>query len=174
MRLGLALLAFLALAGCGFQPMYGGFQGAALKGQLANIGIDPIPDRVGQILRQNLLEEMGGNGKASDYTLRVTLNTKAEGSGFRADEASTRTNLTLTAQYKLVRVSDDHVMFDDEAVVFAAYDVVESDFATLTARQDTERGLAEQAARLIGTRLAAYFRTEKQQAAANEAPAAGH
>lgn len=168
-RAAIALL-LLALAGCGFEPMYGGGSGTVLQADLSGIDVAPIPDRTGQTLQQNLSDQLGG-GNGTDYRLEVTLAQTDTGSGFRADEATTRINIMLTASYKLRRLSDDAILLDGQAKAFSAYDVVESEFATLTTRQDTLRGLAEELSRRISTRLASYFRNQEDSAPHEAAPA---
>jgi hypothetical protein len=56
------------------------------------------------------------------------------------------------------------VLLTEQARAFSAYDVVESEFATLTTRQDTLRGLAEELSRRISGRLAGYFRNQEDSA----------
>lgn len=163
LRAAAIAILFLGLAGCGFEPMYGGSSGAALQNELGSIDIAPIPERTGQILWQNLAEQTGG-GRGTEYSLEVTLKQTDTGSGFRADEATTRINVMLTAQYQLRRLGDDKVILQDQSKAFAAYDVVESEFATLTTRQDTLRGLAEELSRRITGRLASFFRNEEDSA----------
>jgi LPS-assembly lipoprotein len=114
-------------------------------------------------LQQNLSDQLGG-GTGTDYRLEVALEQADTGSGFRADEATTRINIMLTAKYTLRRLSDDTVLLTEQARAFSAYDVVESEFATLTTRQDTLRGLAEELSRRISGRLAGYFRNQEDSA----------
>jgi LPS-assembly lipoprotein len=161
-RAAIAVL-LLTLAGCGFQPMYGGSDGSALQADLSGIDIAPIADRTGQILQQNLSDQLGG-GNGTDYRLEVALEQTDTGSCFRADEDTTRIIIMLTAKYTLRRLSDDTVLLDERARAFSAYDVVESEFATLTTRQDTLRGLAEELSRRISARLAGYFRNQEGSA----------
>lgn len=150
--------------------MYGGGGGAALQSELSGIDIVPIPERTGQILQQNLAAQLGG-GHGTDYRLEVTLEQTDTGSGFRADEATTRINVTLTAKYELRRLSDDAILLNTQTKAFAAYDVVESEFATLTTRQDTLRGLAEELSRRITARLVGFFRNHEDSAADEGTPA---
>lgn len=160
----------LLLAGCGFSPLYGGAGGTALQADLAGISVSPIPERSGQILRQSLLDQMGQDDPK--YRLDIKLEQTDVGSGFRADEATTRINITLLAKYELHRISDGKLILSDETSAFSAYDVVTSEYATLTARQDTLRDLAERLSRRITTRLLAHFREAENES--HEAAAAGH
>src|SRR3989337_3733984 len=58
-------LAALALAGCGFQPLYGGTTagGAKLAEVMAAVETTPIPGRVGQKLRNELIFTNTGGGR---------------------------------------------------------------------------------------------------------------
>ena len=60
-----------ALAGCGFQPLYGGTTagGAKLAEVMAAVEIDPIPGRVGQRVRNELIFENTGGGYAATAAL---------------------------------------------------------------------------------------------------------
>ena len=168
-RLALTAL-LLLLAGCGFSPLYGGAGGTALQANLAGISVSPIPERSGQILRQSLLDRMGQSDP--QYRLDIKLEQTDAGSGFRADEATTRINITLLARYELHRISDGKLILSDETSAFSAYDVVESEYATLTARQDTLHDLAELLSQRITARLVAHFRAAGDDS--HETAAAGH
>jgi len=161
---GLLIVLLLALGACGFRPMYGGSEGQVLSRDLAGISVAPIPERLGQLVRDSLRDQLPGSDKqAARYRLSVSLDLEEEGVGFRQDEAITRTNVMLTAQYRLVALADQKVAIDGQARAFGAYDVVKSDFSTLVARRDIERNLAEQVAAQIHTRLAAHFRAGRSE-----------
>ena len=66
----IAGLSALALAGCGFQPLYGGTTagGARLAEVMKGVDITPIPGRVGQKLRNELIFASTGGGLASSHT----------------------------------------------------------------------------------------------------------
>ena len=57
-------LAASALAGCGFQPLYGGTTagGARLAEVMKGVDVTPIPGRVGQKLRNELIFATTGGG----------------------------------------------------------------------------------------------------------------
>src|SRR5262245_35104128 len=73
----LAGLAALALAGCGFQPLYGGTTagGQRLSEVMAGVDIVPIPGRVGQRVRNELIFANTGGGVAapSRYRLEIAI-----------------------------------------------------------------------------------------------------
>ena len=74
----LAGLAALALAGCGFQPLYGGSTagGAKLAEVMKGVDITPIPGRVGQRLRNELIFANTGGGNAGPTRYRLDIAVK--------------------------------------------------------------------------------------------------
>ena len=148
------------LSACGFQPLYGEnpVSAPAIEA-LANIEIAPIPDRLGQIVKNHLEDKLTplGPSAAPRYVLEVTLTKEIEGFGFRPDESITRENLRLEAAYRLIRSDNNQPVLEGSARSNMAYDVVRSDFANLSAREDAERRTAEQLVNIITNRLSLYF-----------------
>src|SRR5262245_11734196 len=70
-------VAACALAGCGFQPLYGGTTagGQKLGDVMAGIEINPIPGRVGQKIRNELIFATtgGGYGAPTRYQLDISI-----------------------------------------------------------------------------------------------------
>ncbi|HKA64672.1 MAG TPA: hypothetical protein VKD00_02965, partial [Methyloceanibacter sp.] len=65
------MTAALALAGCGFQPLYGTTAGGSRLGAvMAGVDVTPIPGRVGQRLRNELIFENTGGGAAAPATYK--------------------------------------------------------------------------------------------------------
>ena len=62
------LLLCLALAGCGYKPLYGENRGdsAAMTADLATIRIEAIPDRIGQKMYNMLHERLTPDGRIAD------------------------------------------------------------------------------------------------------------
>ena len=71
-------LSALALAGCGFQPLYGGTTagGARLAEVMKGVDITPIPGRVGQKLRNELIFTNTGGGIAGPARYRLDITVK--------------------------------------------------------------------------------------------------
>lgn len=157
------MLALFILSGCGFTPMYAENQaGDGLSETFSKVAIAPIADRIGQVVQNHLQDRMNPYGQpaAPDYLLRVTLNQALEGYGFRSDDSVTRESLTLTATYQLVDQKSGEVVLSDEVRAIQAYDVVQSDFANFSTRQDAEARTALQIAELLTARLGLYFKSE--------------
>lgn len=163
MRTWLGLSLALVLAGCGFTPMYAASDnGTGLADQFSTVQVAPIPNRVGQVVRNGLMDRLNPHGPpgAPLYRLEVTLAEAVEGFGFRPDEAITRENLRLDATYRLVRTADEELLLEGNAHSNLAYDIVQSDFANFSAKQDAQRRTAEQVINIIVVRLGLYLKSQ--------------
>ncbi|TNE65159.1 MAG: hypothetical protein EP335_06335 [Alphaproteobacteria bacterium] len=152
-----ALMASLWLAGCGFTPLYeAGGSADDMRAKLSGIEVAPIADRLGQVMHNQLVQRLNSDGNA-EYQLVVTLDQSTEGYGFRPDAAATQEQMTITAHVALVSLVDDKTLFADDMRVRTSYDLVLSDFATVTQREDSARRLVLDLAERIHRRLALYF-----------------
>lgn len=173
------LAAFVALLGlggfglgaCGFQPVYApvnaaGGRRAPEAQALGQIAIAPMPDRVGQLVRNNLLERFGplDHGKAPRYSLEIELEEEREGLAFERDESVTRYNYRLIAVYRLSDLRTGEVLHTARSRSISAFNVVESEFATVVAEQDAVARAAREISTDIEAQLAAFF-NRRQQAA---------
>ena len=156
------LIATLILAACGFQPLYGGGQGVmdgAVMADMAAVRIAPISDRVGQIVRNDLLDRLNpfGQPASPQYSLFVALEEAKEGLAIQIDDTVTRFNLTLTANYSLNEAATGVVLASGSVRATAAYNVLRSDFANVIAERDAQRRAARVVSDELKTRLAVYF-----------------
>lgn len=145
------ILLCLIIAACGFRPLYG-TAGGVNKDRLERVAIGTIPEREGQILRNELLDLFSSDpDKASQYRLNVaSVNITSTGIGIdRTSEAETRVQLLVTAPYSLTRLSDKKIVHRGEARSFVAYNILESQFETITARDDAEHRALSQLAQAI-------------------------
>ena len=169
----LALVALsLALAGCGFHPLYAvpGAARGSMKQSLGAIYVEPIPDRLGYELRNSVIDVLDGRADAAGatYRLRLTLGEKSDaigvqsqtvGSGTTAitQTAITRYNDTLTVGYELVDVKTNAVIAHGTETGLSSYNVLTSPYATLAIRQDAERRAADDIADRLRIDLAVFF-----------------
>lgn len=145
-RAGFCGLLLLALAGCGFQPLYGqrGVTGGSMQDELAAIRIAPIADRSGQLLYNELRDRLNPYGKPGEprYLLDVSLAERSSELAFRGDETATRANLRLTANYTLRRsvseggTAETEVIAKGQTRTTTAYDILESQYATIVSIED--------------------------------------
>jgi len=154
-----ALLLALIAGGCGFHPLYGDTGAtAATAGKLAAIYVEPIPDRLGYELRNQLIDLFDSSGEAGrdSYRLRVTIGTKSEGVAVQNNAAITRYNDTLSIAYELTDRKGTLITKGVETGL-SAYNVVDSPYATLIAQRDADTNAAVDIAYRIRTDLAVYF-----------------
>jgi LPS-assembly lipoprotein len=158
----LALAVLLALAGCGLQPMYGGGGSGAVATGLSSIQVAPIPDRAGWLVRNALVDRLGGESSSPAYRLEVELNDDLTGFGIRGDSSVTRERRTLRARYRLVELASGQVVLDATAGSDAGIDVVSSEFATVAAEQTAQERLALVIADQMASRLALFVRNRAE------------
>lgn len=173
-RFCLALLCSLAigaLAGCGFQPLYGQNgkgQAAAAKGttlsDMAYVKVAAIPDRVGQLVHNHLRDRIHPKGTANRpvFRLSTTLSESREGLAFQQDNSATRYNLRLSAQFTLTDTRDGAELLRGSFRAISAYNVVRSDYANLVSLKDARRRAAHSVAEGIENRIAVYFSRHRE------------
>ena len=151
--LALALLAGLA-GGCGFRPLHGS-QTVALPA----LEVAPIGDRLGQIVRNQLRDRLVPTGRSErpPYRLAVHLDVSKEGLAIAKDESATRYTVRLAARFEIIDVAAGNTLHRGNARATAAYNVVSSDFATLSAERDAERRAAREVAAELTTHVAVFF-----------------
>lgn len=154
----------LALAGCGFRPMYGPQPDAAVAG-LETVSVGLIVERNGQLLRRNLEQRLGRGGAPARYDLRVGLAYGIEVQGFARDGTPSRVRITATANWFLYTVGTaPRLVAQGIDRAFDAYNVPENQFfASDTAREAAERRLVDQLASDIVQRLAVRFESGPPQ-----------
>jgi LPS-assembly lipoprotein len=173
MRKGFVVAAALvlvspALSACGFSPLYGrsdiavvpGKQYATLvRDELARISVDPIPNRLGLTMRNQLLDLLTPDGEPASpaYKLTIVLHEKSEGLAIQDDSSITRYNYRLRAQYVLREVQSGEVIQSGEESAVAAYNVADSQFATLSAEKDVRARAARELSQTLRLRLGVGF-----------------
>lgn len=159
------LLALLpgVLGACGFKPVYGvSAEHEATDKALANVQIDPIADRNGQVLRNNLIDRFYTEGRPAKptYRLAVALTAAEESLGIQKDATATRARLRLQASYELIDIESGKVVYRTFSRSVVSFNLLDSQYAILASRQDAyDRGLTE-LANDIRTRLSLYFARE--------------
>lgn len=95
-QIAIALLA-LTLSACGFTPLYAGGASAG------NINVELIEGRSGHALRKALLQELapGLPGVDGGATLSIELTENIGRLALQPDEAATRTDIIVSANYVL-------------------------------------------------------------------------
>jgi LPS-assembly lipoprotein len=157
-RVAAALLALLTGAACGFQPLYGDRQQVPAEENLAQVFVDVIADRSGQMLRNELDQRLDPNnlGLPARYDLKVVLKESIAYLAQRKDASATRANLTTSATYQLVARVNRSTIYSGIVRSVNSYDILstENEFGALTARDDARRRGARPQAAHNAVRLA--------------------
>ena len=104
----LAVAAGLGLVGCGFQPLYGSntttASGAQLSEAMASVDVTPIPGRVGQKVRNELIFSNTGGGyeAPSKYKLSIAIRESEIAQLVQITGDARRYVYQLQAKYELI------------------------------------------------------------------------
>jgi LPS-assembly lipoprotein len=155
-------LLLAAVTGCGFQPLYGTktTRDRAVI-ELSSVAIDPIPDRIGQLVRNDLIDRIHTKGRDYQprYRLKVDLTTANEGLAVRSDDVVTRRNMTLSATYSIYNSKTGAVLFEGHTFSVASYNVGNSEFANLSAQRDARVRTAREVSEEIKNQVVYFVRT---------------
>jgi LPS-assembly lipoprotein len=163
-RAAVPLILLGVLAGCGFRPVYGGAQGEATVEELSQIKIEPIHDRVGQMLHNRLLDDLNPNGRpqSPQYVLKVTLSESKQALAVQKTEIATRANLQLRANYSLIRADTHESVFSGDSAVVSSYNILSAEFATLASENNAREDGVRELSADIKRRLVSYFLRDTQ------------
>ena len=170
--------ALLLLGGCGFQPLYG--ENNALNsdnapGSVVNelsqvsVAISVTEDTdgrrsglVGFETRNQLIDLLGSNAlNTAKYNLIIQLRGVRRGLAVQSDASVTRFNYLLQGNYQLIDNASGSTILTGRSRSFSAYNVVDSEFATVTARRDAEFRAARNIAEDLKLQLALFFKSGK-------------
>ena len=155
----LAVTAAIGLAGCGIQPLYGTTAGGSrLASAMAGVDVTPIPGRVGQRVRNELIfENTGGSGQTgTTYKLDIVIKESLTNELVKISGDAKSQVYQLDATFKLIS-NDGRVVLEGKATSRAPYERFETIFSNVRARYDAENRAARTVAESIKVRIAAYL-----------------
>ncbi len=145
------LFAPLALAACGFTPIYG--RGSAAEALNGKIALGLVDDRLSFEFYEQL-ENRLGRAVSPVFQLDIALNVDSKGLAITQDNAITRYNLTGLASFSLIHIERGEVVLQDNLRAFTAYSATANAYATFISERDAKRRLAVSLADQIATRIA--------------------
>lgn len=153
------MAAALALAGC-FQPLYGPLSagGGDVAAELQAIAIEPIPDRIGHYLGDDLVFALNGTGSHVPPKYRLFVALRETASTPLIDTVSgiaSAATVNLNADFRLVPIAGGEPIVKGTALVIASYDRNDQRFANIRAARDAEIRDAKQLADQLRIRLSA-------------------
>lgn len=163
-RAFLSLLAVAPLAACGFEPLYGNraAPGDAVFNDFHQIKVATIPERAGQMLRNELLDRLNYRGEPAQplYELKVRVTEEQREVLVRSDQVATATDMTISAHYDL-HDRNGKVLTSGTPRAIMRFNVLASPYATISSAEDARRRAAKQLAEDIRARLGVYFNNAK-------------
>ena len=154
------------LAGCGdggFRPLYGsaGIGGANVNEKLAGVEIAPIPGRLGQRIRNELIFDTTGGGTAGTpvYRLEIAVKENVVSTLVKTDGDALSQIYTADATFNLIRLSDKKVVLKGTSFGRAGFERNPSVFSNVRAQDDAQNRAARSIGTEMKTRLAAYLAT---------------
>ena len=164
---GLIILGLLALAGCGFKPVYGehsaGKSPSAVQ-QFAAIEIPVLPDRLGQQMRNMLIDSLHPKGADTDYRykLDVGITEAVVNLGLQQNSTSTRGQVRITVKYALIDNSNDKVVLKETLRTSTGYNILINQFSSVLSQDDAETQGLQQIADDMTLHMAMYFTIQDQ------------
>ncbi len=160
--LKISVLCLLVLLGaCGFEPLYKDSstpQEQTIAQEMAQVKIEPIANRFGQLLRNNLLDLVTPKGQPQTpkYRLYVTLTRKSiEDQALRSDITATRKKTTYKVSYYMVE--NGKKVLVGNSVAYSGFDILANPYSTTMAQKKDDENAAKIIAEDISLRLGAYF-----------------
>lgn len=165
MRFFLLFLIMASLTACGFEPMYGTHAGGGqetLQGLPANLGqidIAVIPNREGQILRNDLIDRFYKTGYPTNPAYRLVVSPLVEKLtelDITKSSEATRAQLRLKSHMVLTD-PQGKVLFTRDLQTVTSYNVLNSEFATRVTEDNARQNAIHELARQIELNLSLYF-----------------
>lgn len=155
---GLLASALISLTACGFHPLHGNYgrtpESHITTGQV-KIGI--IPDREGQILRNELIDRLGQNENAPYYLSVSKVEEDETELAVNKSSETTRTQLRLKTHMTLADANGKVVLTRDLQSI-TSYNILTSEFATRVTETGARDNALEDLARQIELQINLYLK----------------
>lgn len=162
----IAVFSLLLVSACGFKPVYTsgtGAEGVSVSDALSYVKIEPIPDRAGVLLTNALIDRFYKNETPANAKFRLVSKVTEKRiveTGIARDATTTREQIRLGINTKLISNSSSKILFDRDFVSYTNYNILSSEYATVVAKEDAMRRAVEQIADDIVTQLSLYLSYE--------------
>ena len=159
------VLSLPLLSGCGFQPIFGTGVSPIIKGEMKHIEISPIADKLGQALRNQLVQNIRplGKSKITKYLLNVKITESKQNLAIKKSEIATRANLTFVATYKIVSTIKKSTLTSGSSSMIASYNILTQTYATLSAERDARNRAIREISADITSKIASFFRLNRDK-----------
>lgn len=159
----------IALCACGFEPLYvekkhdnmwyyGGDFDTSISQEMSQISVEPIADRFGQVMRNELLDLLTPKGtpKNPKYRLFASLASKTvSDQALRSDITATRKMVKYKVKYYMTENGER--LFTSDSIAYVSYDILANPYSTTMAQKKGDEDAAKIIANDIALRIGAYF-----------------
>ncbi len=169
--LALAGMLPIALAGCGWTPLYADRETGPADEELRAVKVAPIGERIGQRLELALRNSLNPEGLPTPqrYLLRTTLQTVRSDLGVQTTGIGTRGKLDVNASFALTDSKSGAQLFTNSSHVAESFDIVANEYSAIVAEDDARTRAVEELRRDILTRLTLFL---QRRVAEGQPPAA--
>lgn len=165
----IALLMFMFLAACGFEPLYvqkkhdnlwyfGGEFDRSISAEMAQIKVEATGERFGQLIRNELLDMLTPLGVPHKPKYRLVISLENEvvyDQALRNDITATRKRVEYTVGYTMFENGKEIVK--GNSVAFGSYDILANPYSMTIAQKKVMKDSAQIIANDISLRIGAYF-----------------
>lgn len=164
-------IALLMLTACGFQPLYverhsdekwyyqGQFD-ASITNEMAQIKVEPTNERIGQLVRNELLDSFTPKGVPANPKYRLYVENIEKSSSkqaMRDDITATRERVEYKLNYVLTDASNGDVLVHGDSLALLGYDIMANPYSTTFSQKKLLEDAAKIMAGDISLRIGAYF-----------------
>lgn len=161
----------VALAGCGFRPLYAppqedvSHRGVYAFDIFKRVEIANIPNREGQYFRNVLVRLLHPSGRSGVplYRLNVTLNESTSSLAVQRSAVATRANLKIVGNFSLLSNDDARESLSGIVTSSSGYNIFQSEFQTLMAEKGARERALEDLAQQMRIQLAALLTSSETQ-----------
>jgi len=161
----------LLVAACGFEPLYverrssqkwyykGEFD-TSITSEISQIKVEPAGERIGQLIRNELLDSLTPKGIPSKpkYRLNIeNIQTKISEQAMRDDITATRERVEYKANYILTDAQTGKELVHGNTLALSGYNIMANPYATTFSQKKVEQDAAKIMANDIALRIGAYF-----------------
>ena len=158
------LAALLPLTACGFQPRYGDHSAAMENHQhgksLTDIDIDMIPDRDGQVMRNELIDMIQPRGPSATPRYKLTfskLNVAIRELDLTKSSEATRSQVSTTITIYLTDTQTGKIVLSRVLKSISSYNILQSEFATNVTEDNARNNALKDLARQTQLQLSLYM-----------------
>ncbi len=169
----LIALSCLAVAGCGFTPLYSTQGEAGIRSEIRNVAVAEVegPPEPARFLSSALRDALPGNqGSSARYQITLELKDQRRAIAVTRSANTTRFDYYLNGAMVLTD-TDTGATRRQSFQTIVSYGVVESQYSSLVGREDAVRRAALEMARQIEIDVALYLKGRAPEATGAELPA---